>query len=169
MAIARERELLAEARGAADFVIDTSGFDAEQLRATVEQFLAGTFGRRVRVIVMSFGFKYGQPCDVDFIVDTRFLPNPYWVENLRGQDGRASAVSSFVLEQDGTGAFVTTVVDLVSLVCPGFAREKKWYLTIGVGCTGGKHRSVAIARELGARLGEASLSVGVLHRDLGRE
>jgi UPF0042 nucleotide-binding protein len=169
MAIARERELLAEARGAADFVIDTSGLDAEQLHATVRHFLSGHVGRRLRVLVVSFGFKYGAPCDVDFIVDARFLPNPYWVDELRAQDGRASEVRSFVLEQHGAGAFVTDVADLVSQVCPGFEREGKWHLTVGVGCTGGKHRSVAIAQELGARLGEAGLSVDVHHRDLGRE
>jgi RNase adapter protein RapZ len=168
-AIARERDLLAEAREAADFVIDTSELTAEQLAGTVQQFLSAGFGSHLKVMVTSFGFKHGAPCDADFMVDVRFLPNPYWVDDLRDQDGRAGAVSSYVLQQHAAQTFLTTMVDMISEVAPGFEREGRWYVTVGVGCTGGKHRSVAIAQDLGTRLCGAGFTVSVQHRDVDRE
>jgi UPF0042 nucleotide-binding protein len=119
--------------------------------------------------VLSFGFKYGLPPDADFVVDARFLPNPYWVPELREFTGRDIDVSGYVLEQRGAKSLVDTFVNLVMDTAPGFEREGKRYLTVAVGCTGGKHRSVAIAEEIAHRLAELRLSAHASHRDLGRE
>jgi UPF0042 nucleotide-binding protein len=167
--ILAERELLVEARESADIVIDTSHLNVNQLRARVEELFAGEDNRRLRVTVLSFGFKYGLPPDADFVVDARFLPNPYWVPELREHTGRDEAVSQFVLGQRGANAFVETFVRLVGSTAPGFEREGKRYLTVAVGCTGGKHRSVAIAEEMARRLRETRLAANAQHRDLGRE
>ena len=148
--IAAERVLLAEARETADVVIDTSHLNVNQLRARVEELFGGEDSRRLRVTVLSFGFKYGLPPDADFVVDARFLPNPYWVPDLRELTGRDEPVSRYVLGQRGATAFVETFVRLINATVPGFEREGKRYLTVAVGCTGGKHRSVAIAEELAA-------------------
>jgi UPF0042 nucleotide-binding protein len=167
--IAAERDLLAEARETADIVIDTSHLNVNQLRARVEELFAGEDNRRLRVTVLSFGFKYGLPPDADFVVDARFLPNPFWVGELREKSGRDEPVSRYVLTQRGANTFVETFVRLVNATAPGFEREGKRYLTVAVGCTGGKHRSVAIAEELARRLREVRLSANAQHRDLGRE
>jgi UPF0042 nucleotide-binding protein len=167
--IAAERELLTEARENADVVIDTSHLNVNQLRARVEELFGGEDNRRLRVTVLSFGFKYGLPPDADFVVDTRFLPNPYWVPELREQSGRDESVSRYVLGQRGASTFVETFVRLVNATAPGFEREGKRYLTVAVGCTGGKHRSVAIAEELARRMREVRLAANAQHRDLGRE
>lgn len=167
--IAAERELLAEARETADVVIDTSHLNVNQLRARVEELFGGEDSRRLRVTVLSFGFKYGLPPDADFVVDARFLPNPYWVPELRELTGRDEPVSRYVLDQRGAGAFVDTFVRLVNATMPGFEREGKRYVTVAVGCTGGKHRSVAIAEELARRLRGNRLAASAQHRDLGRE
>ena len=167
--IAAERELLAEARELADVLIDTSHLNVNQLRARVEELFGAEDSRRLRVTVLSFGFKYGLPPDADFVLDARFLPNPYWVPDLRELTGRESAVSQYVLGQRGAVTFVETYARLIDGTAPGFEREGKRYLTVAVGCTGGKHRSVAIAEELARRLRELRLSAGASHRDLGRE
>jgi UPF0042 nucleotide-binding protein len=167
--IAAERELLAEARETADIVIDTSHLNVNQLRARVEELFGGEDSRRLRVTVLSFGFKYGLPPDADFVLDARFLPNPFWVPELRDQTGRDEPVSRYVLGQRGANTFVDTFVRLINATAPGFEREGKRYLTVAVGCTGGKHRSVAIAEELSRRLREVRLSANAQHRDLGRE
>ncbi len=167
--IAAERELLVEARESADVVIDTSHLNVNQLRARVEELFGGEDTRRLRVTVLSFGFKYGLPPDADFVVDARFLPNPYWVPDLRDQTGRDDAVSRYVMGQRGASTFVETFVRLVNATAPGFEREGKRYLTVAVGCTGGKHRSVAIAEELARRLRDVRLAAIAQHRDLGRE
>lgn len=167
--ISAERELLVEARESADVVIDTSHLNVNQLRARVEELFAGEDNRRLRVTVLSFGFKYGLPPDADFVVDARFLPNPYWVPELREHTGRDEAVSQYVLGQRGASTFVETFVRLVGATAPGFEREGKRYLTVAVGCTGGKHRSVAIAEEMARRLRETRLAANAQHRDLGRE
>jgi UPF0042 nucleotide-binding protein len=119
--------------------------------------------------VLSFGFKYGLPPDADFVLDARFLPNPFWVPELRDLTGRDEAVSGYVLGQHGAVPFVETYSRLIVGTAPGFEREGKRYLTVAVGCTGGKHRSVAIAEELATRLREARVSASAQHRDLGRE
>jgi UPF0042 nucleotide-binding protein len=167
--IAAERELLTEARESADVVIDTSHLNVNQLRARVEEMFAGEDSRRLRVTVLSFGFKYGLPPDADFVVDARFLPNPYWVPDLRELTGREPEVSRYVLGQRGATTFVETFVRLINATAPGFEREGKRYLTVAVGCTGGKHRSVAISEELARRLREIRLAANAQHRDLGRE
>jgi UPF0042 nucleotide-binding protein len=167
--IAAERELLAEAREQADVLIDTSHLNVNQLRTRIEELFGGEDARRLRVTVLSFGFKYGLPPDADFVLDARFLPNPYWVPELREHTGREPAVSRSVLGQRGAATFVETYARLINATAPGFEREGKRYLTVAVGCTGGKHRSVAIAEELARRLRGARLAAHSQHRDLGRE
>lgn len=167
--IAIERELLAEAREQADVIIDTSQLNVNQLRSRVEELFGGEDARKLRVTVLSFGFKYGLPPDADFVLDARFLPNPYWVPELREHTGREEAVSRYVLSQQGAVTFVETYARLIGATAPGFEREGKRYLTVAVGCTGGKHRSVAITEELASRLRQARLSAHAQHRDLGRE
>jgi UPF0042 nucleotide-binding protein len=167
--IAAERDLLAEARELADVLIDTSHLNVNQLRARVEELFGAEDARRLRVTVLSFGFKYGLPPDADFVLDARFLPNPFWVPELRDHTGRDPDVSKFVLGQRGAVTFVETYARLINGTAAGFEREGKRYLTVAVGCTGGKHRSVAIAEDLARRLRELRLSASAQHRDLGRE
>lgn len=167
--IAAERALLEEARQTADVIIDTSHLNVNQLRTRVEELFGAEDTRRLRVTVLSFGFKYGLPPDADFVADARFLPNPYWVSDLREHTGREPAVSRYVLSQRGATTFVETYVRLINATAPGFEREGKRYLTVAVGCTGGKHRSVAITEELARRLREIRLTAHAHHRDLGRE
>jgi len=167
--IAAERELLVEARGQADVLIDTTHLNVNQLRSRVEELFGGEDSRRLRVTVLSFGFKYGLPPDADFVLDARFLPNPYWVPELREHTGRDADVSKYVLEQRGASTFVETYARLINATAPGFEREGKRYLTVAIGCTGGKHRSVAIAEELSRRLRDLRLVANAQHRDLGRE
>lgn len=167
--IAAERKLLEEARDHADVIIDTSHLNVNQLRRRVEELFGGEDARRLRVTVLSFGFKYGLPPDADFVLDARFLPNPYWVPELREHNGQEEAVSDYVLGQPGAGDFVATYAHLIGATAPGFEREGKRYLTVAVGCTGGKHRSVAIAEELADRLRQSRISAHAQHRDLGRE
>jgi len=167
--ITAERELLAPARELADVIIDTSHLNVNQLRARVEELFAGEDALKLRVTVLSFGFKYGLPPDADFVLDARFLPNPFWVPELRELTGRDPDVSRYVLGQRGAGTFVETYARLVNATAPGFEREGKRYLTVAVGCTGGKHRSVAIAEELARRLRDLRVVAYAQHRDLGRE
>ena len=167
--IAAERKLLEEAREQADVIIDTSHLNVNQLRRRVEEMFGGEDARRLKVTVLSFGFKYGLPPDADFVLDARFLPNPFWVPELRDLSGRDEPVSDYVLGQPGAVPFVETYARLVTGTAPGFEREGKRYLTVAVGCTGGKHRSVAIAERLAAKLREARVSASAQHRDLGRE
>ena len=168
--IAAERRMLAPVRAAADLVIDTSTLPVRALRETIEEaFGAETVGITA-VTVESFGFKYGLPMDADMIADVRFLPNPHWVDELRPHTGQHPDVRDYVLGQSEAPRFLDTYETLLSLVIDGYRREGKRYVTIGVGCTGGKHRSVAIAEALAGRLSSSpGLSVRVLHRDLGRE
>ncbi|GIG59554.1 nucleotide-binding protein [Longispora fulva] len=167
--IEAERLLLAEAREHADVLIDTSHLNVNQLRARVEELFAAPDQRQLRVTVLSFGFKYGLPVDADFVLDARFLPNPFWVPELRERNGRDEPVSDYVLGQPGAEEFVGGYARLLEGTVPGFEREGKRYLTVAVGCTGGKHRSVAISEELAQRLRGAGLSAHAQHRDLGRE
>jgi UPF0042 nucleotide-binding protein len=167
--IAAERELLLDAREQADVLIDTTHLNVNQLRSRVEEMFAAVDARRLKVTVLSFGFKYGLPADADFVLDARFLPNPYWVPELKELTGRDTEVSRYVLGQHGARTFVETYARLVNATAPGFEREGKRYLTVAVGCTGGKHRSVAIVEELARRLRDARLFATAQHRDLGRE
>ncbi len=168
--LAAERDLLAELREEADAIIDTTDLSVHQLRAEIERTFATEEGpRRSSLTILSFGYKYGLPLDADLVVDVRFLPNPYWIPELRELTGREVAVSDYVLSQSGALEFADSVVGLLDLTSAGFQREGKRYLTLAIGCTGGKHRSVAMAEELGRRLASAKVAVRVTHRDAGRE
>ena len=168
--LAAERDLLAELREEADAIIDTTDLSVHQLRAEIERTFATEEGpRRSSLTILSFGYKYGLPLDADLVVDVRFLPNPYWIPELRELTGREAAVSDYVLSQSGALEFADRVVDLLDLTSAGFQREGKRYLTLAIGCTGGKHRSVAMAEELGRRLASEKVAVRVTHRDAGRE
>lgn len=167
--IAAERKLLEEARDQSDVIIDTSHLNVNQLRRRVEELFGGEDSRKLRITVLSFGFKYGLPPDADYVLDARFLPNPFWVPELREHTGLEEGVSSYVLGQEGATDFVATYAGLIAATAPGFEREGKRYLTVAIGCTGGKHRSVAITEELTSRLSGMRLSAHASHRDLGRE
>lgn len=167
--IARERELLRELRGEAHLVIDTSDMNVHQLRATIDSAFGGPESGQLHLSVVSFGYKYGLPVDSDVVVDCRFLPNPHWVEELRPFTGREAPVREYVLSQPDAEPFIRGFTNLLESLIPGYMREGRRYLTLAVGCTGGKHRSVAVAEELGARLTTPGVEVRVTHRDLGRE
>jgi RNase adapter protein RapZ len=168
--IRRERDLLGELRGMADLIIDTSDTNVHELRDRVVEIMGDTHAARLRIDVVSFGFKRGTPRDADLLFDVRFLPNPHWVEELRGHTGREAPVRDYVFGQPATGPFMDALLRLLDVVVPGYVEEGKRYLTIGIGCTGGKHRSVAIADEVAAHLRRTtSLPVSVDHRDLGEE
>ena len=168
--ITEERTRMAELRDQSDLVIDTSNLNIHQLATAIqEQFADGT-ENDTRVTVLSFGFKYGLPSDADLVADARFLPNPFWVPELRNQTGLDDEVREYVLGQPGALEFVDAYAAALTPVLDGYRRENKRHATIAVGCTGGKHRSVAVAEELGRRLRELpGVTVNVRHRDLGRE
>jgi UPF0042 nucleotide-binding protein len=170
--IAAERELLRPLRESADLVVDTSTVTVPQLRATLERAFGTDVAQVTRVTVLSFGYKYGLPMDSDLVVDVRFLPNPFWIPELREYTGRDEVVRDYVLSQEGAQEFIRRYLELLRIVGAGYRREGKRYLTVSVGCTGGKHRSVAISEELARRLAAADpehTAVSVAHRDLGRE
>jgi UPF0042 nucleotide-binding protein len=168
--IAREREVLLEVRGEADLVIDTSGLNVHELRAKLVGFFGDDTGEPdLRATVVSFGYKYGLPVDADLVVDCRFLPNPHWVPELRPLTGRDAPVRDYVLGQRGAKEFLDAYTEVLRLLARGYEREGKHYVTLAVGCTGGKHRSVAMAEQFAARLRDEGLEVQVTHRDLGRE
>jgi UPF0042 nucleotide-binding protein len=167
--ITRERVLLRDLRGEADLVVDTSDLNVHELRAKIEATFADSAQTGLHATVMSFGYKYGLPVDADIVVDCRLLPNPHWVPELRPLTGQDPQVRDYVFAQDGAREFVDAYADLLHRYEEGYAREGKHYATLAVGCTGGKHRSVAIAEELAARLRADGVDVAVVHRDLGRE
>jgi UPF0042 nucleotide-binding protein len=166
--IAVERELLLDARGEADLVVDTTDLNVNQLRARIEEIF-GEAEHQLRATLLSFGFKYGVPQDADFVVDMRFLPNPHWIPALRPRTGQDPEVAAYVLGQPGAESFLARYAELLSEVVTGFRHEGKQYLTVAVGCTGGKHRSVASAARLAQLLAASGLPTRVVHRDLGRE
>ncbi|GAA4147973.1 RNase adapter RapZ [Actinomadura keratinilytica] len=168
--IARERELVREVRAEADLVIDTSGLNVHELRTKIVSFFGPDTGESsLRATVVSFGYKYGLPVDADLVVDCRFLPNPHWVPELRPKTGRDAAVRDYVLGRRGAKEFLDAYTEVLRLLAEGYEREGKHYVTLAVGCTGGKHRSVAMAEQLAARLRDDGIDVQVAHRDLGRE
>ena len=168
--IAAERAMLAPVRASADLVIDTSTLSVHGLRESIERAFAGQTVAQTSVTVESFGFKYGLPMDSDMVMDVRFLPNPHWLDELRPHSGQHPAVRDYVLGQPGAAEFLQTYHQLLRLVVEGYSREGKRYMTVAIGCTGGKHRSVAMAEALAGLLEHnESLTVRVLHRDLGRE
>ncbi len=169
--IERERALLGELKGEADVIVDTSSLNVHELRDRLRELFAdeeAAHHARLQTSVVSFGYKHGLPLDVDMVLDCRFLPNPHWVESLRPLTGRDRPVREYVLGQRDTRAFLKEVDRLVALLLPAFEREGKSYLSIGVGCTGGRHRSVVIATELGALLAKRGYTARVAHRDVDR-
>ncbi len=170
--IGAERRLLAGLRDEADLVIDTSDRSVHQLRSAIESSFTGDdtdLRSELRATVLSFGYKYGLPVDADLVVDVRFLPNPHWIPELRDLTGRDEPVRDYVLSQEGAGEFLDRYTDILRIIGAGYRRERKRYLTLAVGCTGGKHRSVAMSQELATRLTDMGVQATVIHRDLGRE
>ena len=168
--IAAEREVLKELRHAADIVIDTSDLNVHALATRVTELFSESGPIVLRLNVMSFGFKYGLPVDANYVADVRFIPNPHWVPQLRPQTGLDEPVRDFVLAAQGAGDFIDRYVQALEPVLDGYRRENKHYATIAVGCTGGKHRSVAVTEEIAQRLAQLpGVQVAAHHRDLGRE
>lgn len=167
-AIDRERHLLESIKADCDLVIDTTDLNVHQLKSRLLDVFETSGGERLDVAVESFGFKYGIPMDADIVMDVRFLPNPHWDEGLRPLTGLDEPVRRFVLEQPAAERFIDHLVDLLGGVLPEFALEGKSYLTVAVGCTGGRHRSVAVAEEVAARLRRSGQPVRTGHRDVGR-
>ncbi|OEU96908.1 glmZ(sRNA)-inactivating NTPase [Streptomyces oceani] len=167
--IGAERDLLRELRGDADLVIDTSSLNVHELRAKLDAQFAGEEEPELRATVMSFGYKYGLPVDADLVVDCRFLPNPHWVPELRPFTGLSEEVAGYVFAQPGAKEFLDQYTELLQLVASGYRREGKRYVTVAVGCTGGKHRSVAMSERLARRLFDGGIETVVVHRDMGRE
>lgn len=167
--IETERALMRDIRGEADLVVDTSTLNVHELRQVVEQAFGSKDLAPLVATVVSFGYKYGLPVDADLVVDCRFIPNPHWVDELRPQTGKDAPVRDYVLAQKGAVAFADGYADLLLSIADGYAREGKHYLTLAVGCTGGKHRSVVMSEEIGRRLEQAGIPMRVVHRDLGRE
>jgi len=164
--IAIERRSLEEIRGAADIIIDTTDLNVHELRGRVEAAFAHMGPRRMRVDVVSFGFKRGLPRVADLLFDVRFLPNPHWLPALRPQTGLDQEVRDYVLGQADAGTFIDRAWEMLEFLVPRYFAEGKAYLTIAVGCTGGQHRSVAIAEEFGSRLDGLDVDAAVRHRDL---
>ncbi|OKL47657.1 RNase adaptor protein RapZ [Boudabousia liubingyangii] len=168
-AIKTERSLLEPLRRQADVIINTSELNVHDLSRQVQQSVAVQESRPLRLTIMSFGFKYGLPVDADIVLDMRFLANPYWVPGLRHLTGRDDPVADYVLGLEGAKEFLDGWVELYLKVLPNYLRELKPYVTIAVGCTGGKHRSVASAEYLSAAFGAHDYPVKTIHRDLGKE
>lgn len=171
--IAAEREKLQELLAQADVVIDTSNLNVHQLEKRTTEIFAQGLTQSVRVNVLSFGYKYGIPVDADLVLDCRFIPNPHWIPELRPLTGLDDKVKDNVLSNSGVSQFVQSYVSVINQMLPGYLREGKKYLTVAIGCTGGRHRSVSVAREIAAQLdGERdgfSVSAHASHRDVGRE
>ncbi|WP_297851561.1 RNase adapter RapZ [uncultured Corynebacterium sp.] len=167
--IARERAELARVRDAADVIIDSSNLSIHDLRRAIEASIGDLDSAKQHVTVQSFGFKHGSPRDADLIFDVRFLPNPYWIEELRNFRGVDKPVSDYVLSRPGASDFVDGVVSLLGSMLAGYKHEGKDFVTVGIGCTGGHHRSVAVSEEIGRRLSQrGDVDVSVMHRDLQR-
>lgn len=167
--IERERQMLSTLKEEADVVIDTSELSVHDLRRAIESSFRTIVKRIQHVTIESFGFKHGSPRDADFIVDVRFLPNPFWVPELRPFRGVDRPVSDYVLGQKGAAEFLENFVTMLDGMLPGYRHEGKNFITVAIGCTGGHHRSVAVSEELARRLNEKTdLDVSVVHRDINR-
>lgn len=166
-AIARERKLLLVLRDLSDIVLDTSNLNIHDLkRRLTELFSVNTVAGRLTITVVSFGFSYGTPRDVDLLFDCRFLPNPHWITELRPHTGLEEPVRDYVLGQPDTQEFLTKLTSLFSFLVPAYENEGKSYLTVALGCTGGRHRSVVLAEELSRYFGKIGLQPKVVHRDV---
>ncbi|HET9420609.1 MAG TPA: RNase adapter RapZ [Nocardioides sp.] len=167
--LTRERRVLADLRSDADLVIDTSALNVHQLTDRIAESFGSPQTTRLKATLISFGFKYGIPVDADFVADMRFLPNPFWVPELRASTGRDGPVSDYVMKQPGAEEFLDAYVPMLADVAEGYLREGKRFMRVAIGCTGGKHRSVAMSEEIARRLLERGYDAKVSHRDLGRE
>ncbi|MGB5951332.1 MAG: RNase adapter RapZ [Ornithinimicrobium sp.] len=168
--IRQERRLLSDIRAAAEIVVDTSSYNVHQLASAVDDLLGGDDLPQLRLAVMSFGFKYGIPLDADVVLDMRFLPNPYWDPELREYTGRDAPVRDFVLSRPGAAEFIGHAEGLLRTAVRGYLAQGRRHATVAVGCTGGKHRSVASVEAIVAALGDvAGVQITTFHRDLGRE
>mgnify|MGYP003336196782 FL=1 len=171
--ISRERAKLEEIRSSADVVIDTSNLNVHQLEKRTSEIFAAGMLSTLRVNVLSFGYKYGIPVDADLLLDCRFIPNPHWIPELRPLTGLEPQVSQQVLQSEGVADFLKSYIQVIQKMIPGYLREGKKYVTIAIGCTGGKHRSVAVAEEIARQLQSPShdleISAHATHRDVGRE
>ncbi len=165
----RERIVLSDLRSNADVIIDTSNLNVHQLTDKVAEAFGSPDSTLLRITVVSFGFKYGIPVDADFVADMRFLPNPFWVPELRELNGRDAAVATYVKDRPDALDFLDRYVPVVETVAAGYLREGKRFMTVAIGCTGGKHRSVAMTEEIAARLQQRGYAARAAHRDLGRE
>jgi RNase adapter protein RapZ len=167
--IRRERELMSSFRAGADLIIDSSDISVRHLRRRIGAFF-GEDGppEGLKTTIISFGYKFGLPLDADVVLDVRFLPNPHWVEDLRPQTGLDEPVRDYVLEQQEAHEFLNRAKDLFAVLLPGYEREGRHYLTVAVGCTGGRHRSVVLADQLAAFLEEKGFGAKVTHRDVER-
>jgi RNase adapter protein RapZ len=165
----RERKVLADLRSEADLVIDTTTLNVHQLTDRIAEAFGTPDSTRLSVTVTSFGFKYGIPVDADFVADMRFLPNPFWVPELRPHTGRDEEVADYVRSRPGAEEFLDGFVPVLLGVADGYLREGKRFMTIAIGCTGGKHRSVAMTEEIARRLSDKGYAARATHRDLGRE
>lgn len=168
-AVEREREVLRQVRESADLVIDTTELNVHELRnRIVDLFADQDAGELMRTTIMSFGYKYGLPGDVDLVIDCRFLENPYWDVNLRDLTGLDQPIQEFVHARPEAGEFLDRLESLLELLLPAYRQEGKAYLTIALGCTGGRHRSVALAEALRERMGRLGVEPRVHHRDVGK-
>lgn len=165
----RERVALSDVRARADLVIDTSAMNVHDLRRRIEAAFGDPTPARLRATLLSFGFKYGLPVDADIVLDARFLPNPHWVPELQPLTGLDADVHDYVIAAPDARAFLDKAADLLRLMTEGYLREGKRFATVAIGCTGGKHRSVALTEDLSARLVVTGVETFVVHRDIGRE
>lgn len=167
--IRRERELLRAFRDGADVIIDTSDLNVRDLRTKLGALFEGAhMAEGLKTTIVSFGYKFGLPLDADIVLDVRFLPNPHWVEGLREQTGSQTGVRDYVLGQEATQDFLDRTRDLFAVLLPGYANEGRHYLTVAVGCTGGRHRSVVLAEEIGNFIRDKGFGATVIHRDVER-
>jgi UPF0042 nucleotide-binding protein len=167
--IAAERAKLDELRSRADVVIDTSNLNVHQLDKRIGEIFGAGQSQGIRMNILSFGYKYGIPVDSDLLVDCRFIPNPHWIPELRPLNGRDEPVRKAVLSAPGVDKFIDDYVALLISMSNGFLTEGKKFVTVAIGCTGGKHRSVAISEEIATRLNRPGVTAHAMHRDVGRE
>ncbi len=167
--IDRERRVIAALRGDADLVIDTTRLNVNQLKGTVAKAFGTPDTVRLRITLVSFGFKYGVPVDADLLADMRFLPNPFWVPELKDLTGQDADVASYVKDRPDAEEFLERYLPVIETVGEGYLREGKRFMTVAIGCTGGKHRSVAMSEEIVQRLRSSGFEAEATHRDLGRE
>lgn len=167
--IDRERRLLADLRADADIVVDTTRLSARQLVQRIANHFGDETTDKLKISILSFGFKNGVPVDADMVFDVRFLPNPFWIPELRPKSGLSRDVASYVLKHEAAQQFQNHMVELLETVTPGYLAEGKRQVTVAIGCTGGKHRSTSMGEELSERLRAKGFPTTVLHRDLGKE